>query len=378
MAKQFSMHVMRAALSWGLVLFLSACSSGPVSPRPADLGPDPATLGVRQVWSGKIGVVDFPLQAKVVGNTVTVASSDGVLVSMDARSGVVLWQTKVGAAISAGVGSDGRFAAVVTRANELVVFEHGVLLWRVSLTTQVFTSPLVAGERVFVLGADRSLTAFDAKSGHKLWHQQRPGDALVLRQPGILMALGNTLLVGYSGHLTGVNPANGAVVWDAPVATPRGTNDIERLVDLVSGVSRQVDVVCVRAFQAAVGCVDTTRGLVNWKKPAVGAVGLDGDNLRVYGVEAEGRVIAWGRADGQVAWSSDRLRYRYLTAPLVLGRSVVVGDESGQLHFLARTDGTVLKRLSTDGSAIKAAPVVAADTLVVLTSNGGIFGFRPE
>lgn len=347
-------------------------------PKPADLGSDPATIGVRQAWSGKVGPVDFPLQLKVVGETVMVASSNGVVVSMDARSGAELWRTNAGAAISAGVGSDGHFAGVVTRTNELVVFEGRAVLWRVPLTTQVFTSPLVAGERVFVLGADRSLMAFDAKSGLKLWSQQRPGDALVLRQPGILMAIGNTLLVGQSGHLTGVNPANGSVVWDAPVATPRGTNDIERLVDLVSGLSRQAEVVCVRAFQAAVGCVDTTRGLLNWKKQAVGAVGLDGDNLRVFGVEEDGRLIAWSRADGEVVWNSDRLRFRQLSAPLVLGRSVVVGDEIGQLHLLARTDGAILKRLSTDGSAIKATPVVAADTLVVLTSNGGIFGFRPE
>jgi len=378
MTKQFSMTSVRAVWAWLTVLSLSACSSGPVIPKPADLGPDPATLAVRQVWSGKIGVLDFPLQVKVTGQTVTVASSDGAVVSMDARSGAELWRTSVGAALSAGVGSDGHFAGVVTRANELLVLENGNLLWRSPLTTQVFTAPLIAGERVFVLGADRSLVAFDAKSGRKLWRQQRPGDALVLRQPGILMAVGNTLLVGQSGHLTGVNPANGSVVWDAPVATPRGTNDIERLVDLVSGVSRQVNVVCVRAFQAAVGCVDTTRGVANWKKSAVGAVGLDGDNLRVYGVEEDGRLIAWGRADGEVAWTSDRLRYRHLSAPLVLGRSVVVGDEMGQIHLLSRSDGAILKRLNTDGSAIKVAPVAAADTLVVLTSNGGIFGFRPE
>jgi len=378
MFKQFSKVSIRAVWAWVVVSSLSACSGGLVNPKPDDLGPDPATLAVRQVWSSKIGVLDFPLQIKINGHVVTVASTDGVVVSMDARTGTELWRNNAGAGISAGVGSDGHFAGVVTRANELVVFENGIILWRSSLSTQVFTSPLIAGERVFVLGADRSLAAFDAKSGRKLWRQQRPGDALVLRQPGILLAKGNTLLVGQSGHLTGVNPTNGTVMWDAAVATPRGTNDIERLVDLVGGVSRQVDVICVRAFQSAVGCVDTTRGITNWKKSSVGTVGLDGDNLRVYGVEDDGRLIAWARASGEVAWTSERLRYRQLSAPLVLGRSVVVGDEVGLVHFLSRNDGAILKRLSTDGSAIKVAPVAAAETLVVLTSNGGIFGFRPE
>jgi outer membrane protein assembly factor BamB len=34
--------------------------------------------------------------------------------------------------------------------------------------------------------------------------------------------------------------------------------------------------------------------------------------------------------------------------------------------------------MSTDGSAIAAAPVVVGDTLVVVTEKGGVFGFRPE
>ena len=54
------------------------------------------------------------------------------------------------------------------------------------------------------------------------------------------------------------------------------------------------------------------------------------------------------------------LRVTGLTAPLVLGRSVVVGDASGFVHLLSREAGSLLNRLSTDGSAIAAAPVAAA------------------
>jgi hypothetical protein len=34
--------------------------------------------------------------------------------------------------------------------------------------------------------------------------------------------------------------------------------------------------------------------------------------------------------------------------------------------------------MPTDGSAIAAAPVVASNTLVVVTRNGGIYGFVPQ
>ena len=361
-------------LVWGL----SGCAGAPNKPRPAGLGPNPALLGVRLAWSSKIGPVDFPLEVKVVGNVVALASSDGVVAALDARTGAEQWRGNVGTPIAAGVGSDGRFAAVVTRGNELVTLEGGRELWRSRLPAQVFTAPLVAGERVFVLGADRSVTAFDAQSGRKLWQNQRPGEALVLRQSGVLIAVQNTLVAGVSGRLLGLDPANGNVVWDAAIATPRGTNDIERLVDLVAGVSREANVVCVRAFQSAVGCVDALRGNLAWKRPAVGFVGVHGDETHVYGVESDGRLLAWRRSDGEPVWSSDKLRYRQLSGPLVIGRSIAVGDEAGQLHLMSRADGTTLTWLSTDGSAISVTPALAAGTLVVVTRKGGVFGFQPE
>lgn len=373
-----SVASLRRILIPALVATLTACASGSDPLKPADLGANPALLGVRTAWTSKIAPVDFPLQPKVVGQTVALAGNDGAVLSLDARSGAVLWRTQVGAPIAAGVGSDGRFSAVVTRANELVVLEADQVLWRAVLTAQVFTAPLVAGERVFVLGADRSVAAFDARSGRKLWQQQRPGEALVLRQAGILTAVGNTLVVGLSGHLIGMNPLNGNTVWDATLAAPRGTNDIERLVDLVGGFSRQGNELCVRAFQTAVGCVDTLRGAVTWKRPAAGAVGVHGDDLQVYGVESDSRVLAWQRATGEPLWTSDRLRYRQLSAPLVLGRSLVVGDATGLVHFVSRADGTPLNRLATDGSAIEVTPVVAAGTLVVVTRKGAVYGFQPE
>ena len=61
-----------------------------------------------------------------------------------------------------------------------------------------------------------------------------------------------------------------------------------------------------------------------------------------------------------------------------LSRSVVVGDSAGFVHLLSREDGSLLTRLTTDGSAVVAAPVAAGNTLVVVTRNGGVYGFQPE
>lgn len=376
--------VWRLAAAGIALAALAGCSSLPFmggsddKPKPAELQANPNLLGVRQAWSARIGEVGFPLGVSVNGNQVTLAASDGTVVVLDATSGREVWRAAAGGALAAGVGSDGTTAAVVTRGQELVAMTGGRVLWRQKLPVLSYTPPLVAGARVFVLGADRSVSAFDGQSGARLWSQQRPGEALVLRQAGVLLAVGDTLVAGQGGRLAGLNPLSGSVRWEAPVAIARGVNDVERLVDLVDRVSREGQNVCVRAFQAAVGCVDTSRGAVLWTQKASGATGVHGDATHVFGTESDGRVVAWRRDNGQRAWLNDKLLFRGLGTPLVLGRSVVVGDAQGYVHLLSREDGTLLNRLATDGSAVAAGPVAAANTLVVVTRAGGVYGFAPQ
>ena len=364
-----------------LIALLSGCSmfgSSVKKPQPAELRPVVALVLAKQVWNARIGEVTFPLEVNVSGGTIVVASTDGAVAALDARTGRDLWRTNVGAPIAAGVGSDGKVAAVVTRTNDVVALVSGREIWRQKLAAQVFTSPFVAGGRVFVLAADRSVNAFDGQTGRKLWSQQRPSEPLVLRQSGVMLAVGDTLVVGLAGRLVGLNPLNGSVRWEAPIASPRGINDVERLVDLVGSVSRVGNAVCARAFQASVGCVDAQRGALLWTKAANGAQGIDGDDRLVFGTEADGRVLAWRRADGENAWSTDSLRYRSLTSPLVVGRSIAIGDSAGFIHLLSREDGALLNRLSTDGSPVAAAPVLVANTLIAVTRSGTVYGFSPE
>jgi outer membrane protein assembly factor BamB len=362
----------------GCSMMPSIFGGGSEKPKPAELPPNAALIAVRPAWTARVGEVNPPLSINVNGGSVAVASSDGTVAVIDATTGRELWRAGAGGPLAAGVGSDGKLVAVVSSANELVALSGGKEAWRQKMPAVSYTAPFVAGGRVFTLTADRAVTAFDGQSGRKLWTQQRAGEPLVLRHSGVMLAVGDTLVVGLSGRLVGLNPLNGSVRWEAPLATPRGINDVERLVDLVGGVSRVGETVCARAFQASVGCVNATRGTVLWTKPANGAEGLTGDDGLVFGTEADGKVLAWRRDSGERVWTNDRLLHRGLTAPLALGRSVVVGDSTGLVHLLSREDGSLLNRLSTDGSAVAAAPVAAGNTLVVVTHSGGVYGFVPE
>ena len=358
---------------------LAGCSSTPAKPDPTPLKDFKAEFNIAPAWSFSLGEVKGPLSASVHGSRVVLASSTGHVVMLDGRNGQAVWQIKLDAPIQAGVGGDGQRFALVNARNEVVTLQDGKVLWRHAMPATTLTAPLVAGGRVFVMTADRAVTALDGASGRELWrYEHRGSDALVLRQAGLLMPVGNTLIAGLGGRMVALDPDQGRVGWEVAVGAIRGTNEVERLVDLVNPAARDGRTVCARAFQSSVACVDTAQARVLWSKSAQGYQGLDMDESHVFAVEGDDKVQALARDDGQQSWLQDGLRFRGLTAPRVLGRSVVVGDEQGYVHFLSRKDGHVLQRLSTDGSAIAMVPVLVEQTLVVVTRQGQVRAFNAQ
>ena len=115
---------------------LAGCASGSARPKPAELPPNVALMGVRAAWTARIPAVNFPLQVRVQGTQVVLAGGDGTVVTLDANTGGELGRTNAGSPLSAGVGSDGQISAVVARDNAVIGLQGGRELWRYRLPTR--------------------------------------------------------------------------------------------------------------------------------------------------------------------------------------------------------------------------------------------------
>jgi outer membrane protein assembly factor BamB len=374
------MQTMLKRLSpWLAAAALLGCAAGSPTPDPTPLKNVTPLVSVVQVWGTQLSAgIGETLRLRGAGNSVAVVSSNGHMRVLNAANGQVQWALDTPDEVVSGAGFDGQVLAAVTARNQLIAAANGQLLWRAQLPARSYTQPLVAGGRVFVLLADQRLSAFDARNGAPLWTQRYSGEPLVLAHPGLLAAAGNALVVGLGERLVIMNPDNGQGLWDVPMAQSRGVDEVERLVDLVSDPALIGSVVCVRAFQASVGCVDMQTRARMWTASSDGATGLSGDSQAVYGTDGVGRVKAWNTAKGAELWSNNDLLYRNLTTPLALGKTLVVGDGQGFMHWLSRDNGKVMARLPTDGSAIVGSPVLVGGTLIAMTAKGGVFAWRPE
>ena len=376
-----------AAATLAALALVAGCADD--ASKPTKLEPLEPRIAGHEVWkmslasfsslSALAGNAGFgPQGIAVAGNNFVIGALDGALVSVDADTGKENWRADAGGRLSTGVGTDGHYTAVVTRDGDLVTLDGGKIAWRKHLVSAVVTAPFVAGERVFVLGVDRSVQAFDALNGNQLWTYAKAGDALTLAQAGVLTSWQDTLLFGLGARLTALDPLKGTVRWEVPVATPRGTNEVERLADLVGPASRVGSVYCIRAFQNGIGCVDAERATALWSINMSGGQSVGSDADYVFAGDASDRLSARRRANGESVWLSDKFQNRKLSGMLAIGKVLVFGDLDGYVHFLDRATGAPLLRLPTNGSRIVGTPMRAGNTLAVTTGDGAVYAFRPE
>ena len=294
--------------------------------------------------------------SRSTATSLTLAASDGNVVALEADSGrdALARQRRRQAR---GRRRQRRHASrPSSRADgELVALEDGQVKWKKALGVRVATAPLVAGGRVFVLGVDRAVQAFDAIDGRKLWQLQRPGDPLTLSQAGVLAGVQATRWSSARGRAWPASIRSRRTVrWEVPIGSPRGANEVERLADLVGPAVRAGDLLCARSFQAAVGCVDARarHDRVDARRSAAPTRSAGDAELAVRRrrVRPHHRVDA--PSSGDVAWTSRGAAVpRAWARRRVVGKSVVFGDASGMLHWLSRDKGEPQLRSPTDGSA---------------------------
>lgn len=87
-------------------------------------------------------------------------------------------------------------------------------------------------------------------------------------------------------------------------------------------------------------------------------------------------LTGWLRPNGQPAWKNETLKYRQLSAPLLVGNNVIAGDAQGYVHVLDASNGELRNRVRIDDSAIQVAPVLAGNTVIVVSSKGTVAGLR--
>jgi outer membrane protein assembly factor BamB len=328
--------------------------SDPANP-PTPLTPIKPSVTPRFVWSAGVGKsLGFHFLPVVKDGRVFAAAGDGTITILDEGTGAVVTRVDTKKRLSGGLEvGEGRIVAGTLKGEVIALETSGKPLWTASVAGEVIAPAAMAKHVAVVRTADGRIFGLSATDGKRIWVFQRPTPALLLRSDAGVLAIGGDVIAGYpNGKLLGLDLDSGKLTWEVTVSPPRGTTELERIADiaglpLIDGAN-----VCAGAYQGKLACFDIQSRSQVWARDLSTARGLASDSRSLYAVDDTGGVHALDKKTGASVWTQNRLKYRKLTAPVMVDGRVVVGDGFGFLHILSPEDGSFVGRLATDGTAV--------------------------
>lgn len=324
------------------------------TPAPSKLVSYQAQFLPEKVWSNKIDA------------TQSVAT-------YDLSNGMIFWRSPLKQTIVAGP-TIGNNLVVVGDNNGGVwalSLDNGHTVWHVMLSDPIVAPPIISNRSIFVKTLDGSVWALSSSDGSILWQSAHSVHTMVLSGGSKPLLVGSNVIVGSSnGTLTAYAAQTGAIKWQSTIARPQGPADVEKMVDIVAAPKISGNVVYVVTYQGNLAAVNAESGQIIWQTPLSSYTGLVVTSQAVFVTDAKGVVWAFNRKTGKEIWKQEYLKFRRLTAPAIMGNTLVVADGEGEVHWLSQSTGQTLARINVNSAPIESTPLVQGNVVYILSSNG--------
>ena len=308
-----------------------------------------------------------------------VAKPDGAVNAYEVESGNSAWQVETGADLGAGPGVGAQLVVLGSRNGEVIALEKesGDERWRQRVSSEILATPAITNERIVVHTIDGKVYGLDAGTGQQLWLYEVSIPLLTLRGSGSPVISGSLVIIGFSGgKLVALQLDNGNPLWEVNISMPTGRSELDRIVDIDADPVVTDGIVYAASFQGELAAVTLESGSVLWRTELSSYAGMAIDHKKIYLTDARGHLWGVDLRTGGALWKQEKLQGRKLSAPVVLGDYLLVGDYEGYLHWLSVEDGALLARERLESAAISMQPAVSGDVAYVFDIQGQLAALR--
>ena len=358
------------------------------------LGASPA-----QAWSVSIGQGSGTrarlAAAPVVADArIYTIDTQAVVRALSPESGATIWQRQVRAENSSAASL---FGGGVSFANGRVYVTNGSgdaaaldaatgeVVWQVRVGGPLRGAPTVANQNVYVVSQDNQIYALNEATGETRWTGSGSVEASGVFGAASPAFAQSTVVAGYSsGELTAYRYENGQEVWADALTRTTVSTAVHALTDI------DADPVIDQGRVYAIGqggrmvALELNTGQRLWEINIAGIATpwVAGDWLFV--VTDTAQLLAISRATGRVRWMSQLPRWRDMEdrrgpitwrGPVLAGHRLVLVNTLGHIVYASPMDGSVQATVQTR-TPISLPPVVAGDTLYTLDDNGRLTAWR--
>lgn len=349
-------------------------------------------------WKAPVGAggdARTPLTAVpvVAEKTVFALDSDGQVSAYDLGTGKRKWRQSTvprgeedSGAVGGGIAySSGRLFATngykyLTALNP----ENGAMKWKAALPAPSRGAPTVMNEKVYIVTLDNSLLVFNAQDGTPLWKYAGVSETTNLLGSASPAADESLVVLPLSsGEIYGLRPENGQVVWEDNLSAVRRTGSLASISDIKGLPVIDQGVVYAASFSGRMVALDQVTGQRLWQREIGSSETPWAAGETVFVLTSEQQVAALTRASGDIRWVTQLPRFEdekrerpvVWAGPVLAGHRLIAVSSSAVMLEISPQDGKVLRSHKL-GAPAYLAPVVAENTLLVLTRDGVLRAYR--
>ena len=346
------------------------------------------TLWKRSVGDG-VGNYYSQLAPVIADERLFAAARDGQVVALDKQDGKVLWKQDLSdlpvndnrrsPRLSGGLTASYEHLFVGSENGVLYCLsqETGELVWQTEVAGEILAAPAVDDGKVVVNTSAGRLFALDAEDGHLLWTASDDLPKLTLRGVSRPVITSGGVLYGRAdGRLNVLLLENGQLAHLAKVANPSGSTELDRMVDVDAAPLVLGNELFAIAYNGELVAQKLISGDELWKRRYASYQDLAFGLIDLVLTDSKGHVYSVDRTNGRERWANNQLSYRNVTAPVVFGDYVLVGDGEGYLYWLSDTDGQIVAMQQYDSDGLYVPPLVDGDTLYLQTRSGDLVALQ--
>lgn len=376
------MRIWPSCIACVALILLSGCTSVKEHMKPAQLESIEPEVRLDRVWSHRVGsaqdVGNTKLQPTVVDGIIYTTDSRGRVSARDAVTGRAVWQTSLNVEVGGGVGAGDGLVLLGTLDGRVIALdaENGDEKWQGNVSTEVVTIPQTNGNVVVAPTIDGRVFAFDHLDGRRRWSYDHPVPVLTLRGNAPPLMVGENLFIGFdNGQLLSFNADNGSLRWSARIGQPRGTTELERLVDVDAAPLASGPYIYGAGYNSRLVAMGRGNGRIRWAQDVSTVHNMAFSDNKIIVTDVNSHIHAFDASSGDKIWTNEQLHRRDVSAPGVIGQTVVVADFEGYVHSLALADGRFVGRIRARRAPVSAQPFTVGDLLYVYNNKGVLTAF---
>lgn len=339
-------------------------------------------LKLENLWQEKIGGSNkgqLKRNLLLLSKYLFTCDVDGKGYAFSALNGERLWQTEIAKNISFCVGGGSEALLFGTAKGEVIALDSksGKRLWRKVFKGGVVTA--ISRDHqgiVLVRNQNGDIRLLKINNGEELWSIHEEVPSLTIQGMSTPVFYEQYGFVGLDdGRLLVIELKDGMVIEEVRVGLVGQDDGLGRIIDIDGVMAVSDGTVFVASYQGRTLALDLERKKVLWFTDVSSQRGLYVDEKRVYLANENGEMVALDRFVGSEVWKNTLFSVRDVSPPTSYAEWVVIGDNEGNMFWLAQETGDVLVKYDM-GDAIHVAPIHYQGKVIALDEEGTLSAFK--